>query len=121
MSLKTYLERIKYIDNLIKRNATGDVNSLANKLGLSRSHVLALLKEMKEYGFPIAYSKKSQSYYYYHKGKLIISFFQKEEPSYANDKSEISKEDQRRILGGSGFNKPLIKSSYIRLNYLNFE
>jgi translation elongation factor EF-4 len=58
MSLHKYLERIKYVDHLIRKRSTGNIENLARKLQLSKSGAEKFLREMKEVGFPIAYNKK---------------------------------------------------------------
>lgn len=90
MSLSTYIERMKYVDDLIRRKATGNLTSLARKLGLSRCQTLRFIKEMKEAGFPIGYSRSSCSYYYKTEGKLVAKLFDQ----------EISYDEMRAIKGG---------------------
>ncbi|MEO6838807.1 MAG: hypothetical protein ABI261_07305 [Ginsengibacter sp.] len=62
MSLRKNLERVKHIDSLIRIKATGNPKELANKVGISRSMLFEFINEMKEEGFPIAFSKKTNSY-----------------------------------------------------------
>ncbi len=75
MSITKYIERLRYIDLLIKTKATGDANSLGKKLHLSRSSTLAFIKEMKELGFPIKYSPDSKHYYYKEDGEMPKKLF----------------------------------------------
>ncbi len=77
MPLKTYLNRVSYIDNLIRTKATGNVKQLAKKLNLSQRAVYDYLSVMKELGCPIKYCRKRNSYYYETDGNVIISFFDK--------------------------------------------
>ena len=79
MGVKKYLERIRYIDYLISHKSTGNCDQLSRKLGLSRSSTLEYLRLMKDLGFPISYSRNRNSYYYSEEGKMIKSFFVKEE------------------------------------------
>jgi biotin operon repressor len=76
MAVQKYLERIRYIDNLIRTKATGSATQLAKKLALSERTVLEHIKIMKELGCPIKYCRKRNSYYYNQEGKVIISFFE---------------------------------------------
>jgi biotin operon repressor len=78
MSLHTYYERLKYIDSLIRKKGTGNPDSFAKKLRLSKAATYKTLKEMKEIGFPIAYSKKEKRYYYTEPGKMGNSLFVRE-------------------------------------------
>lgn len=77
MSAQKYIDRIRYIDTLIRTKATGPTKQLAKKLNLSERQTLEFLKEMKELGCPIKYSRKRQSYYYDAEGEVSISFFDK--------------------------------------------
>jgi DNA-binding IclR family transcriptional regulator len=76
MSLKRVFEKVKYIDNLISRKATGGQKELANRVGLSVSTINVYLNEMKEAGFPIKYCNKRRTYYYEKEGKMVSSLFQ---------------------------------------------
>jgi bacteriocin-like protein len=93
MSFEKYLERFRHIDYLIRRKATGDIECFSKKLQLSRSTSLEYLKEMKELGFPIKYSKERKSYYYDEDGKMTDHLFLK----------TISDEDLKKITGGKSF------------------
>lgn len=118
MSLHTYLERIKYIDSLIRRKATGDLNTLAKKLSLSKSQTTYFLKEMRELGFPIKYSRKSGHYFYSEEGKLIQNLYEKDIPKNENTlPDEILKE----ISGGKSFFKSFLHADYIGMGWSNFE
>ena len=75
MALHKYMERIKFTDSLIQKKATGTPLHLATRLGISRSVLFELINEMKEEGFPIAYSKMLKSYYYTEEGKVTEHLF----------------------------------------------
>ena len=64
MSLLKYIERLKRMDDLIRRKATGKAEEFAGKLGISRSQLLQDVKELRELGAPIEYSQTIQSYIY---------------------------------------------------------
>ena len=112
MSLSTYLERLRYVDDLIRRKATGDTSALAKKLNLSRSHTLHFLHEMKEAGFPIKFSKSCNSYYYTTAGRLTSQLFQRDEVFM---KKPLNDNELRSISGGRSYFKLFPKSDYIRL------
>ena len=101
MSFIKYLIRIKYIDCLIRKGATGDLMTLSKKLKLSKSAVSYILKEMKEVGFPIKYSKDRSSYYYEEKGKMTEQFFLK----------DMADEELRKITGGKNSFQICLKSN----------
>lgn len=64
MSLLKYIERLKRMDDLIRRKATGKAEEFASKLGISRSQLLQDVKELRELGAPIEYCQTNQSYVY---------------------------------------------------------
>jgi biotin operon repressor len=53
MSLLKYIDRLKRMDDLIRRKATGSPEEFSQKLNISRSQLLQDLKELKELGAPI--------------------------------------------------------------------
>ena len=105
MPLHQYLERIRLIDSLIRKKATGNIEMLAKKLGLSRSHVFNLINEMKKEGFPIEFSKTFNSYYYTEEGRTVNHLFER----------ELTDNDMRLVTGGKSFFKLFFQSNYIRL------
>jgi len=64
MSLLKYIERLKRMDDLIRRKATGTPDEFANRLGLGKSVLMEELRELKQLGAEITYCKDRQSYYY---------------------------------------------------------
>lgn len=97
MSLLKYIERLKRIDDLIRRKATGNPEEFAKKLNISRSQLLQDLKELKELGAAIEYSFNSRSYYYGEECKIILDF------------------RSRKIYGGLG----IVKSAIDHISYLH--
>jgi Mn-dependent DtxR family transcriptional regulator len=76
MSLKRYLEKLRFIDWLICTKSTGKQKDLADRLGVSVSTVNEYLNEMKEAGFPIRYCHKRQTYFYEREGRMVNSLFE---------------------------------------------
>ena len=74
MSLLKYIERMKRMDDLIGRKATGCATEFAQKLGISPSQLFQDLKEMKELGAPIQFCPIRRTYYYEKKGQLTVDF-----------------------------------------------
>ncbi len=64
MSLIKYIERVRRMDSLISRMATGTPEEFAEKMGIRRSTLFLSLQEMREMGVDIKYSVIRQSYYY---------------------------------------------------------
>lgn len=95
MSLLKYIYRLKRMDDLIRRKATGSPEKFAEKLGLHRSVLMENLNEMRELGAKISYCHFRKSYYYEDEFHLFIG----------NNKKEI---DGNKIKGGE-------------LYYLNFD
>lgn len=75
MSLQKYIQRVQFIDKLIRKKATGNANVLAKKLNLSKSGVEKFIQEMKEVGFPITYCRKRKTYMYQHEGRMVEKLF----------------------------------------------
>jgi hypothetical protein len=74
MSLLKYIERLKRMDDLIKRKATGNARDFAAKLKISESQLFQDLKEMKQLGAPIEYCAHRESYQYDGDYRLILAF-----------------------------------------------
>lgn len=110
VSLSKTFDRIKYIDDLIRRKATGDPEVLAGKLNLSESHTRHLITELKELGFPIEYSRKLNSYYYTREGRFIQKLL-------GND---LSDDRMRGITGGKTFLQIFSHADYISVEGWRF-
>ncbi len=80
MSLTVYRKRIKIVHHHIKTNTPGNIERLAQKLNLSRAAAYKFLEELKEEGFPIAYSKKDNRFYYEKSGEMIGYVFVEDKP-----------------------------------------
>lgn len=64
MSLLKYIDRLKRMDDLIRRKATGTPDEFAEKLGICKSMLMINLAELKEIGALIKYDFDKQTYYY---------------------------------------------------------
>lgn len=116
MSLHTYIERMKYIDYLIRTKSTGDLPRLARKLNLSKSQTVFFLNEMKNAGFPIN-SRKTNSYYYAYHGGFVQRLF---ETRTVAKEIEMTPEELRKISGGKSFFHFFLNADYIGMNDSNF-
>lgn len=74
MSLLKYIERLKRMDDLIRRRATGSAREFSEKMHVSESQLFLELKEMRELGAPIEYCPTSRSYYYIRNCRPILDF-----------------------------------------------
>jgi hypothetical protein len=79
MSLLKYVERMKRMDDLILKEATGKPKEFAKKINVSSSQLFKELKEMKVLGAPIEYSPEKESYFYYKNCKMILNFIDESE------------------------------------------
>ena len=111
MSLHLYRRRIKIVDRHIKAKATGNIEHLAHKLELSRAGTYKFLEEMKEEGFPIAYSKMENRYCYSKPGKMIGYVFMEE---------SVGDFDEKHSGGGKKFLKIFSGYNYSRIWESNF-
>ena len=71
MSLLRSIERLKRMDDLIKKEMTGPSKEFAEKLGISRSMLMENLHEMKELGAGIEYCYFRRSYHYVNKFSVV--------------------------------------------------
>lgn len=90
MSVFKYFLRLQYIDFLICKKATGDVQTFARKNRLSKSGLANVLKDMKEMGFPIKYDKNRRSYIYTREGQMVQKLF-------IDGSNALSRDDLKRI------------------------
>jgi hypothetical protein len=75
MPLYVYLNRIRRLDDLIRRKSTGPPKELAAKLDISERWLYVLLDELRnELGCPIEYDRRRRSYIYGEDGKIRIGF-----------------------------------------------
>lgn len=86
-------EKVRVIDNYIRKNNTGRSQQFAEKVGISRGMLYRYLKFMKEeLKAPISYNKSKLTYQYMESGKLCINGWEKmsvirREDFFANDGS----------------------------------
>lgn len=64
MSLIKYIGRLKQMDDLIRRKATGTPDEFAEKLGICKSMLMINLAEFKDIGASFKYDLDKQTYYY---------------------------------------------------------
>jgi len=108
MNFIKQLERFQKLDKLIKMRCTGTPIELANKLGISRSHVYRLIDSLKDYGADICYCRKELSFYYKKPFKI-------EQVIPSNNLSDLKMEN---IKGG--FTENIFPSFFMRRNSFTF-
>ncbi|MDO8368361.1 MAG: hypothetical protein Q7T20_16285 [Saprospiraceae bacterium] len=73
MNIFTDLFLLQRIDNLIRTRATGTPIQLAERLGISERKLYRLMGDFRDQGFPIAYDKQADTYYYSELVKIEFS------------------------------------------------
>lgn len=67
-------EKLERLDQLIRLKSTGSLDELAKKFNTSKRTICRTIKDLKEIGCPIYFSKEFNSYCYKYSGKLLIKF-----------------------------------------------
>lgn len=107
MSILKYIDRLKRMDNLIRRKATGTPDEFAEKLQLSKSMLMIDLADMKALGAPIQYDSTLKSYVYTCACHWSLDF--------VADKTEL-----QAVRGGKNTFVETIHSNHIGLTLSNF-
>jgi len=68
------VERLRKIHKLIKAEDTGTPTELAQRLNICVSQLYSFIDDLKIVGFPIAYSRKTKTYYYQEDCTLNVVF-----------------------------------------------
>jgi hypothetical protein len=71
---KIFFERLRTIDELIRRKATGNPETLARKLRISKSTMYSYISIMREMGAPINYCRLRCCYYYENDEEFVLRF-----------------------------------------------
>jgi hypothetical protein len=106
MSLLKYVERLKRMDDLIGKKATGMPDEFAAKLGICKSMLMINLAELKEMGANVNYDSVRQTYYYRDGCRLNIGF--------------IETTEMTKVRGGETFEWELAHSNNIRMEFVFF-
>ncbi|SDE19935.1 hypothetical protein [Niabella drilacis] len=77
MSLIKAIKRLEYANYLIKRKASGDLETFARKMNLYRNATKGILSQMRELGATIIYDRQRKTYCYTEDGEFCISRFMK--------------------------------------------
>lgn len=75
MGVIRHIKRLQYIDYMIRRKATGNLETFAQKNRLSKRGLANILQEMREMGFPVRYSRQTNCYYYEEEGEMVKCLF----------------------------------------------
>ncbi len=96
------INRMKHLDSLIKRRATGCPQCLCKKINISERSVFNLIEQMKNLGAPIAYDSSTKNYYYETPGEFTFKF--------------LPDEDLKTIEGGINFTNYMSLQNYFSGN-----
>lgn len=72
--LNEILQRLRYIDILIREHKTGNAEELAVAVGVSPRTIYKYLDIMKKFGAPIAFNALNKTYYYESEGSFVCAF-----------------------------------------------
>ena len=64
MAYKDYRRRIERLQEYIKRECTGDVEELSDKLGVSRRTLFYYMEILRDTGLVIKFDRYRNTYYY---------------------------------------------------------
>jgi len=74
MGYLKYVNRLLYIDELIRKRSTGSPSQLANRLDISVRMVYEIIKELREdLQAPISYDHANGTYYYEREFRMSFS------------------------------------------------
>ena len=87
MPIKKYIDRLRRMDDLIRRKATGTPEEFALRMGVQKSTLLLYVKELRKIGAEITYNRDRQSYQYEGKKKFRIGFYELSESDMETKKA----------------------------------
>ncbi len=64
MKFAEQIERLQYLDKLIRKQKTGSPSELAGRLDISRSQLYNLINYLNDIGMKIRFSRMHNSFYY---------------------------------------------------------
>ena len=88
-----HLNRLQRIDQMIRQQRTGNADSLARKLNVSRRQVYYFLTELKDMGVDIEYCREVNSFVYVKPIRIDINI----------DIRELTEEEILEAAGGINF------------------
>ena len=93
------LNRLQQIDQLIRQQRTGNAESLAKKLEVSRRQVYNYLEELKALGLKIDYNREVKSFVYARPYRIDINI----------DIRDLSQEEAFKTEGGKNYLKKICR------------
>lgn len=84
MPIIKYINRLKRMDSLIRKKATGNPEEFAEKMQMNRSSLMRHLAELRQLNAPIYFDNIRQTYYYEQEVKFEIGFKKLSDDSMVN-------------------------------------
>ncbi len=107
------IERLKYMDYLIRIEGTGNMKSFADKLGISRSTCGEYLRLLRDMGGEIEYCRVRSSYKYSKPTRMIIGY------------QNLNDSYMAKVAGGSQIKKirygSIVKGDYFHFPSVNWK
>lgn len=75
MSFIKYLRRLEFVNYLIKKKATGNLDNFARKNGISKRAMSDFINQLRDMGADIRYDRTRKTYYYSTNGEIVCSKF----------------------------------------------
>lgn len=72
--MKSRVDRIEYLDHLIRIRSTGSPAQLARRMHMSQRCLYNYVSLLRELGAPVRFCRKRNSYYYEEEGRFCFRF-----------------------------------------------
>ena len=109
MTIFNQMSRINKVNKLIVQQSTGNPDDFAEQLGISRSQLYNIIDQFKDFGAPIRYDKKNETFFYANNFELELKYSLK----------TISNDDEKIIFAGFFQNPILLDGTLFSLPYQN--
>ena len=90
MTILKQMQRINKANKLIETASTGCPEEFAERLGVSRRQLYNILEQFKDFGAPIKYDKKNETFFYANNFEIELKYSLK----------TISEEEEKIIFAG---------------------
>lgn len=88
MKVFGFIEIVAVFHAYMMRGNTGDANTFARKLGISRATLYRLIDGLRDYGIGIEYNRARQTYQYLYPERVQIQIFICEQEEHQNENNE---------------------------------
>lgn len=112
MSMLKYIERLKTMDDLIRRKATGTPEEFAYRLGIRKTMLMEELQELKTLGAEITYCRTRSTYYYLNAFELKIGIDRSAQKMIVGGHALILNQPEPNVYQLDGYVQILDKSNF---------